>query len=108
MQLPSVEQSPCTVFDWLLPVPLSLSCWVVCVIVNVSSSLPVCDAQSGGHAPFVTFMGVPREVVVACLKDKDNKIAVSFVLEGDVNNPQFSLNETLATRLASSMAGSLG
>jgi len=57
---------------------------------------------------FVTFMGVPREVVVACLKDKDNKIAVSFVLEGDVNNPQFSLNETLATRLASSMAGSLG
>jgi Domain of Unknown Function (DUF748) len=57
---------------------------------------------------FVTFMGVPREVVVASLKDKDNKIAVSFVLEGDVNNPQFSLNETLATRLASSMAESLG
>ena len=27
---------------------------------------------------FVTFMGVPREVVVACLKDKDNKIAVSL------------------------------
>ena len=31
-----------------------------------------------------------------------------LVLEGDVNHPQFSLNETLTTRLASSMAESLG
>src|SRR5713101_963787 len=57
---------------------------------------------------FATFMGVPREAVVASLKNKHNKIAVNFVLEGDVNHPQFSLNETLTTRLASSMAESLG
>jgi hypothetical protein len=57
---------------------------------------------------FGTFMGMPREAVVASLKDKHNEIAVNFVLEGDVNNPQFSLNETLTTRLASSMAESLG
>jgi len=57
---------------------------------------------------FSTFMGVPREAVVAALKNRENKIAVNFVLEGDVNNPQFSLNETLTTRLASSMAESLG
>ena len=31
-----------------------------------------------------------------------------FVLQGDVDNPQFSLNETLTTRLASSMAETLG
>jgi len=57
---------------------------------------------------FGTFMGVPREAVVASLKNRDDKIAVNFVLEGDVNNPQFSLNETLTTRLASSIAESLG
>ena len=57
---------------------------------------------------FGTFMGVPRDALVASLKNKDNKIAVSFVLEGDINNPQFSLNEALTTQLASSMAETLG
>lgn len=57
---------------------------------------------------FSTFMGVPRDAVVAFLKNKGNKITVNFVLEGDINNPQFSLNEALTTRLASSMAETLG
>jgi hypothetical protein len=57
---------------------------------------------------FGTFMGVPREAVVASLKNRDDKIAVNFVLEGNVNDPQFSLNETLTTRLASSIAEGLG
>ena len=57
---------------------------------------------------FATFMGVPRDAVVASLKNKDNKIEVNFVLEGDLNNPQFSLNEALTTRLAASMAETLG
>ena len=57
---------------------------------------------------FGTFMGVPRDAVVASLKNKDNKIAVNFVLQGDLNNPQFSLNEALSTQLASSMAETLG
>jgi len=68
------------------------------------SSLELAPAKGS----FGTFMGVPREAVVASLKNRDNNIAVKFVLEGDVNNPQFSLNETLSTRLASSMAESLG
>lgn len=57
---------------------------------------------------FDTFMGVPRAAVVNFLKSKDNKIAVNFILEGDINNPQFALNEAFATRIASSMAESLG
>jgi hypothetical protein len=55
-----------------------------------------------------TFMGVPRDAVVAFLKNKDNKITVNFVLEGDINNPQFSLNEAFSTRMASAMAENLG
>ena len=55
-----------------------------------------------------TFMGVPRAAVVSFLKGKDNKIAVNFILEGDINNPQFTLNEAFATRIASSMADNLG
>jgi hypothetical protein len=57
---------------------------------------------------FGTFMGVPRNAVVAFLKDKGNRITMNFVLEGDINNPHFSLNEAIATRLAFSMAETLG
>jgi uncharacterized protein involved in outer membrane biogenesis len=63
-------------------------------------------APSGGLTD--TFMGVPRSAVLAYLRDKNNRITVDFTLEGDINNPQFSLNEAFATRLASSMAEGLG
>jgi uncharacterized protein involved in outer membrane biogenesis len=55
-----------------------------------------------------TFMGVPRAAVVNFLKNKDNKIAVNFLIEGDINNPQFTIREALATRMASGMAETLG
>ena len=55
-----------------------------------------------------TFMGVPRSAVLAFLKGKDDTIAVNFLLEGDLGNPRFSLNEAFATRMASAMAEGLG
>jgi uncharacterized protein involved in outer membrane biogenesis len=55
-----------------------------------------------------TFMGVPRSAVVNFLKNQDNRIAMNFTIEGDINNPRFTLREALATRMASSMAGMLG
>jgi hypothetical protein len=51
-----------------------------------------------------TFMGVPRDAVLTFLKDKGNSITLDFVLEGDINNPKFSLNETMKQRMAFSMA----
>ncbi|HEU4341766.1 MAG TPA: DUF748 domain-containing protein [Candidatus Binatia bacterium] len=55
-----------------------------------------------------TFMGLPRSAVIGFLKDNDNAIDVDFTLSGDIRNPNFSLNETLATRVAAGMAGQLG
>ncbi len=55
-----------------------------------------------------TFMGVPRGAVVNFLKNRENKIAVNFILEGDINNPRFAINEAFATRLASGLAENLG
>lgn len=68
------------------------------------SGLELAPAQNG----FGTFMGLPRDAVVASLKNGGGKIAVDFVLEGDIDNPQFSLNEALTTRLVASMAETLG
>ena len=61
-----------------------------------------------GRGAADTFMGVPRAAVVAFLKNKDNKIEVNFVVEGDLNNPRFTLNEAFATRVASTLAENLG
>jgi hypothetical protein len=55
-----------------------------------------------------TFMGLPRDAVVGFLKDHNNAIDVAFVLKGDTNQPDFSLNESLTTRIATAMAGQLG
>jgi len=57
---------------------------------------------------FDTFMGMPRNAVVGFLKDNNNTVAVDFTLKGDTSNPNFSLNENLSTRIAASMAGTLG
>lgn len=57
---------------------------------------------------FDTFMGLPRTAVISFLKDNHNAIAVDFTLKGNTENPNFSLNENLSTRIATSMAGTLG
>jgi Domain of Unknown Function (DUF748) len=55
-----------------------------------------------------TFTGVPRSAVLSYMKGRDNKITVHFTLEGDITNPQFSLNEAFATRMASALTEGLG
>lgn len=55
-----------------------------------------------------TFMGMSRSAVVSSLKSGGDRIDLDFVLEGDLNSPRFSLNETLSMRLAVGAAASLG
>jgi hypothetical protein len=54
-----------------------------------------------------SFAGVPRQAVLAALS-RDGRIDVRFVLEGRLDDPRFSLNENIATRIASSLANTLG
>ncbi|WP_018410995.1 DUF748 domain-containing protein [Methyloversatilis thermotolerans] len=54
------------------------------------------------------FMGLPREALVSLMKDANERIRIAFTLEGRIDDPAFSLNENLATRLASGLAESLG
>lgn len=55
-----------------------------------------------------TFMGLPRTAVIRFLEDHEDAIDVHFTLKGDISKPNFSLNETLATRVATAVAGQLG
>jgi hypothetical protein len=52
-------------------------------------------------------LGVPRDVLLAALAQQ-GQIAFDFRLDGDVNDPRFSLNEQLAARLALGVMGAVG
>lgn len=51
--------------------------------------------------------GLPRQAVLAALQ-RDGKLRVAFTLEGRLDDPSFSLNESLATRVGSGLAESVG
>jgi hypothetical protein len=55
-----------------------------------------------------TFMGMPREKVVSMMKDKHGRITADFVLDGDIDDPKFSLNERFMTQVATATARFLG
>ncbi len=65
------------------------------------------ELETGGGA-FGTFMGLPRQGVVNALKDRGGKISLQFTLEGDLDDPKFTLNESFARRLSSGFAETLG
>jgi CheY-like chemotaxis protein len=68
------------------------------------NKLTLADGGSGG----ATFMGVPRRAVLAFLSDRQGRIELSFTLTGRLDDPNFSLNESIGRELASSMAHQLG
>lgn len=65
------------------------------------------ELNPGGSA-LATFMGVPRQAVIAALKNRDGRISVDFTLEGNLDDPRFSLNENFALRMGAAVAQGLG
>ncbi|HSY26675.1 MAG TPA: DUF748 domain-containing protein [Burkholderiaceae bacterium] len=61
-----------------------------------------------GNGAMSTFMGVPRKAVIASLQNRKDQIIVPFTLEGNLNDPHFSLNESLAAQFGSGIASTLG
>jgi hypothetical protein len=55
-----------------------------------------------------TFMGMPREAVVGMMKDKNGRITAEFVLEGNIDDPKFSINDKFLTQVGGATAKFLG
>jgi len=55
-----------------------------------------------------TVLWIPAKVLVSFLKDKGNRIQIQFHVKGSMEDPQFSLQETFLTRVALSLAETLG
>ena len=62
---------------------------------------------ASGVGVLATFGGVPRQAVLAAM-ERDGRIEVGFTLDGRLDDPAFSINDNLATKLAGGLAESLG
>ena len=58
--------------------------------------------------PGEKFMAIPRSAVIGFLEANNNQIALDFRVEGSIDDPKFSLRETMATRFAVQFAQQLG
>jgi hypothetical protein len=63
---------------------------------------------SEGGNPLDTFMSIPTKAAIAALKDRRDQIKLDFVLDGNLRDPKFSLNESLSKKLAAGFAKALG
>jgi uncharacterized protein involved in outer membrane biogenesis len=61
-----------------------------------------------GRSATAKILGVPSELLLATLQAKGGQIALDFSLDGDIDDPKFSLNEMFATRIAVGLAKELG
>lgn len=70
-------------------------------------TLSALELAPGGGA-FGTFMGMPRQAVIAGMKNRDGQITIDFTLDGDLNDPKFSLNDSFAIQVGVALAKTLG
>ena len=75
-------------------------------MINAPGHLELVDLRikEGGG----TVLWIPAKTLVSLLRDRGNRIKVEFHVEGNLDNPQFNLQETFFTRIALSLAGALG
>jgi len=55
-----------------------------------------------------TVFWIPAKTLVSVLKAKGNRIQIKFHVKGNMDDPQFSLRETILVRIAVSLAQALG
>jgi hypothetical protein len=65
-------------------------------------------AFASNGSPTARAFGVPRDVLLAAVQAKGGRISLDFTLDGRLDDPHFSLNETMATRVGVAVAKELG
>lgn len=72
--------------------------------LSAPGTLTLADLELSGKS----FMGLPRQAVLAAMKDRGGKITVRFELAGSLDDPKFSLQQSFAMRVSLAVADGLG
>ncbi len=77
--------------------------------INAPGKADFVDLQlSSTPGTLNSFMGLPRQGVLNLLKTKEGKIEIAFRVEGDLNDPQFTLQRSFVTAMTMGLAEQLG
>jgi hypothetical protein len=77
--------------------------------LHAPGTLSIEDLEfAGGGDAAARVLGIPRELLAKSLAQHGGRIELSFTLEGDLDDPRFSLNEVFGTRIAVALADALG
>jgi hypothetical protein len=63
---------------------------------------------TAGDDPLDTFLAIPTRAAIAALKAHNGDITLHFVLDGNLNDPKFKLDESLMTEVRAGFAKALG
>lgn len=77
-------------------------------LLHAPGTLTLSDLELLPAAPSGKIVGLSANAAIALMKNRKGKIAVRFVLDGDINDPHFSLNETMLKTIGTSLADMLG
>lgn len=58
--------------------------------------------------PLDTFMSIPTRAAIAALKTRNGNLTLHFVLEGNLGDPKFEVNDRLLTQIRTGFAKALG
>jgi hypothetical protein len=86
---------------------LDLHATVVRNRLHAPGKVTLLNLELANEGPLATFAGVPKRAVLAAITEK-GRLEVKFTLDGRLDDPSFSLNENLATKIASGLAEGLG
>ena len=86
---------------------LDLRATVVRNRLHAPGKVTLLNLELADEGPLATFAGVPKRAVLAAMTEK-GRLEVKFTLDGRLDDPSFSLNENLATKIASGLAQGLG
>jgi len=73
--------------------------------LNAPGTLTLSQLELSDKNPL---FGVAQKTALAALKDSKGEISVQFVLDGDINSPNFSLNERIMSRMGNALTEKLG
>lgn len=75
--------------------------------LRAPGQLTLAGLQLGhGNGVVSTFAGVPAQAIVAAM-GRNGRLELNFMLDGQLDDPQVSLNELFASRIAASLADTL-
>ncbi|MDB5808619.1 MAG: hypothetical protein JWN94_741 [Betaproteobacteria bacterium] len=77
--------------------------------VDASGQLTLVGLKlKSGEGPLGGFTNLPKRAVLGALADKNDSVTIHFDLNGDLDNPAFSLSEKLGLKTATALLKGLG